>query len=372
MSFSKVRSCGCCVLARSAGKDPARRVLSKRITDRRDGSYWVQYSLSASGVYRVSVNCIGPKRGDAKANKAEGVPLPGSPWIVLAAQSAAYPPASVLLCDAHSLGSAVAGKPINFEVSAADAHGNRHVSGGEPWQALLTGPYPAAEEQAVRLHDCGDGRYRGQCSMTASGEYALSVTLRGGHAKGSPLRIVTSPSDVSPGRCLAEGAGLHTGVKGQPAAFTLVARDQYKNHVPSAKAAALKFCVQIKTPLSVIAMKWKLRTDPSLEHAYGGKVELVHHALARVLEGKKTSFDAGEWAAFGIQDLLPHHFVRGKSGQCYEPVVSKPPPPAVLIRELGDGTTGCEFVPTERGQHTISVTLGGIPIEGSEFTCNVE
>ena len=43
----------------------------------------------------------------------------------------------------------------------------------------------------------------------------------------------------------------------------------------------------------------------------------------------------------------------------------------VLVGELGDGTVGCEWVPTTRGRHVITVTLGGIPIEGSDFICNV-
>ena len=44
--------------------------------------------------------------------------------------------------------------------------------------------------------------------MPLAGEYALSITLRGAHARGSPLRISTQSCGVHAARCIAEGSGV--------------------------------------------------------------------------------------------------------------------------------------------------------------------
>ena len=132
--------------------------------------------------------------------------------------------------------------------------------------------------------------------MAHAGEYTLSVTLRGAHARGSPLRISTAASGVAPARSTAEGTGLRAAFKGVPATFALIARDAFGNRV---SRGAHGYNVRVRPPLSATRA------------------------------------------------------------------------PDVFVGELGDGTVGCEWVPTTRGRHVITVTLGGIPIEGSDFICNV-
>ena len=129
-----------------------------------------------------------------------------------------------------------------------------------------------------------------------AGEYALDVTLRGSHARGSPLRISTASSGVHAPRCTAEGAGIRSAVKGKAASFKILARDAFGNRVPH---SAHGYSVRVRPPLSATRA------------------------------------------------------------------------PDVYLVDNGDGTCGCEWLPTTRGRHVISVTLGGVPIEGSDFISHV-
>ena len=183
--------------------------------------------------------------------------------MVLVAPGPTYAPSSFL--RGHELGKAVAGELTSFTVQSRDGRGNPQLFGGEPWAATITGPYPHAEPLDVQLADRGDGTYKGELTMAVAGEYALDVTLRGSHARGSPLRISTASSGVHARRCTAEGAGIRSAVKGKAATRA----------------------------------------------------------------------------------------------------------PDVYLVDNGDGTCGCEWLPTTRGRHVISVTLGGVPIEGSDFISHV-
>jgi tripartite motif-containing protein 45 len=132
--------------------------------------------------------------------------------------------------------------------------------------------------------------------MALAGEYALSVTLRGGHARGSPLRISLVASGVHAPRCIAEGTGLRAGFKDQRASFAIIARDAFGNRV---SRGAHGYSVRVRPPLSATRA------------------------------------------------------------------------PEIVVADRGDGTCGCEWLPTARGRHVIQVTLGGMPIEGSDFICHV-
>ena len=146
------------------------------------------------------------------------------------------------------------------------------------------------------LDDRGDGSYRGRLTMAMAGEYSLSVTLRGSHARGSPLRISTAASGVHAQRCIAEGTGLRAGFRGQVAAFGIVARDAFGNRL---SRGAHGYAVRVRPPLSATRA------------------------------------------------------------------------PDVYVADRDDGTCLCEWLPVVRGRHVISITLGGVPIEGSDYVCHV-
>ena len=57
--------------------------------------------------------------------------------------------------------------------------------------------------------------------------------------------------------------------------------------------------------------------------------------------------------------------------QHVRPPLSATRAPDVVVGDAGDGTCRCEWVPTVKGRHVISVTLGGMPIENSDFPCSV-
>ena len=260
------------------------KLLYGRVEDRRDGSYVATYSVATTGRYELQVYCL-----------KSGKQIKGSPWMVLVAPGPTYAPSSFL--RGHELGKAVAGRADELHgTEPGRGRGNPQLFGGEPWAATITGPYPHAEPLDVQLADRGDGTYKGELTMAVAGEYALDVTLRGSHARGSPLRISTASSGVHAPRCTAEGAGIRSAVKGKAASFKILARDAFGNRVPHSA------------------------------HGYSARVR---------------------------------------------PPLSATRAPDVYLVDNGDGTCGCEWLPTTRGRHVISVTLGGVPIEGSDFISHV-
>lgn len=342
------------------------KTLSSKIVDNRDGSYLASYAVSASGTYRISVHCL-------KDDK----PINGSPWHVVVAPGPPYPPACVLtdsdgeLLDSDGGVHSVAGQSVAFEFRSVDVHGNLHFGTGEPWVGSISGPYPSADQTPVGIHDVDGmpGRYAASFTCVRAGEYTLSATLRGGHAKGSPVRIHVSPAEVYPARCKAEGRGLQDGIVGQPASFYLVTRDWYANRTPD--AGRHKFSVQIKAPPSVSKLCWqRLQGEPGPAE---GRIELSNPALAAALvRSASREFTTEEWAGFQIrEELTEKHWIRGKNGNLFEPSVTQPPAPRVRLEPLADGRVGCSFVPRVPGPHLITVQLGKTPIEGSEFVCEV-
>ena len=206
-----------------------------RVEDRRDGSYVASYVARRSGRYSLHVMSL-----------KHGRPLSGSPWTLLVAPGPPHAPSSYL--RGRDLGRAVCGEPTAFELVARDACGNEQLFGGEPWQATLQGPYQTnAEPLEVLLRDGGDGLYRGEYTAVLAGEYTLSVTLRGAHARGSPLRVTAGAGGVHAQRCTAEGSGLRAAIRNVPTSFKIIAKDAFGNRI---SRGAHGYGVRVRPPLS--------------------------------------------------------------------------------------------------------------------------
>ena len=87
------------------------------------------------------------------------------------------------------------------------------------------------------------------------------------------------------------------------------------------------------------------------------------------------SAQKGKRASFAIiaRDAFGNRVSRGALGYSVRvrPPLSATRAPDVIVGDAGDGTCRCEWVPTVKGRHVISVTLGGMPIENSDFVCMV-
>ena len=89
--------------------------------------------------------------------------------------------------------------------------------------------------------------------------------------------------------------------------------------------------------------------------------------LRAAFKGQPTSFVVIAKDAFG------NRVSRGAHGYNVRvrPPLQATKAPEVRVFDLGDGTCGVEWVPAVRGRHVVTVTLGGMPIEGSDFQCHV-
>lgn len=121
---------------------------------------------------------------------------------------------------------ATAGRPAEFLIQARDEDGNRRLSGGEDFGALLRGP----ANVAASVVDKGDGTYALTYTATVAGVYQLEVTLGGEEqVADSPYPLRVLPAAPCARRCAVAGEGRSAAVAGAPAEFRVCVHDEYGN-----------------------------------------------------------------------------------------------------------------------------------------------
>ncbi|KAG5178646.1 hypothetical protein JKP88DRAFT_346923 [Tribonema minus] len=149
-----------------------------------------------------------------------------------------------------ALSAAVAGARQAFDVTARDSNGDRVWIGGAAVTAYAIGPGGAMVVADVT--DRVDGTYQVEYTAYAAGPYALSVLLGGVpaaqwdtgysaveravadlHVSGSPFALYVAPAAASAAHSVIYGTGAITATAGQPAQFTIRARDAFGNRVLS-------------------------------------------------------------------------------------------------------------------------------------------
>eukprot|EP00611_Tribonema_gayanum_P029403 TRINITY_DN7854_c0_g3_i2.p1 TRINITY_DN7854_c0_g3~~TRINITY_DN7854_c0_g3_i2.p1 ORF type:complete len:749 (+),score=231.92 TRINITY_DN7854_c0_g3_i2:409-2655(+) len=174
-----------------------------------------------------------------------------------------------------ALSAAVAGARQAFDVTARDSNGDRVWISGAAVTSYAIGPGGAMVVADVT--DRADGTYQVEYTAYAAGPYALSVLLGGVpaaqwdtgysaveravaglHVSGSPFALYVAPAAASAAHSVIYGTGATTAAAGQPAQFTIRARDAFGNRVLSEDAFAAQldsqFLPQRMLPASVTSV----------------------------------------------------------------------------------------------------------------------
>ncbi|KAI3425374.1 hypothetical protein D9Q98_009138 [Chlorella vulgaris] len=121
---------------------------------------------------------------------------------------------------------AVAGKLAELAIEARDDNGCLRLSGGDEFQAALTGPAAVT----IDVKDNDDGTYSLSYTATVAGVYELSITIGAEeHVAHSPYPLRVLPAAPCPKRCQVAGPGRSTAVAGQEARFCVEVQDGFGN-----------------------------------------------------------------------------------------------------------------------------------------------
>jgi hypothetical protein len=182
-------------------------------TEIKPGTYMMSYQVTASSNYKVSID----RRGTLLTNFPQDIEItPGmvdtTQVLVLGCESSCTPCSRASLCapcDCPVTNKMQAGLVSTFKLQSRDRFGNRVLSGGLAFRAVMgkaipsgkTGCYlsdgciPSTVEGEV--NDNKDGTYHVTLSGTIPGLYNLNLTRAGIPIFGSPMSIRLSPGTAS-------------------------------------------------------------------------------------------------------------------------------------------------------------------------------
>ena len=192
-------------------------VVNASVSDVGNGSYAAYYTPSAAGVYRLEVT-LG------------GVPLGESPYRV-----EVFPgPTSPSHCTASGPGlvEATAGLPATFLITSRDSFGNARPLETKDVFTTFVARRSADGRlgwQNARVTDLLNGSYAAEYTVQQAGPYVVQVRLGGINVMGSPYQAIILPARTEAHTSYATGDGLKRSTVGRPSAFTIVARDAFRN-----------------------------------------------------------------------------------------------------------------------------------------------
>jgi len=189
----------------AAGGDPFQvkitgpEQVSPKVTDNRNGTYSVVYSVLTPGTYNVDVSL-------------HESPIKGSPWHPVIKWSCN--PAQCY-AEGEGLEELWDNKPTGFTIHAVDYDGNHRKDGGDPFVVKISSPTEAIQ---AKVADNGDGTYSVTYAAQNTGPVTIAVTLEEQPIKDAPFHL----------ECRSGTDLRNTGFSGFT--FTIQTRDKHGNN----------------------------------------------------------------------------------------------------------------------------------------------
>jgi filamin len=359
------------------------------VTDNGDGTYRVVYVPKAQGKTVINVN-------------VRAKPIQNSPFSVNvdklgvdAAKSQAYGP---------GLEGGATKEPTQFTIVAHNKKGDPVGSGGDRFDVKITDPY--GSEIRSDVVDKKDGTYEVNYKPTDVGNHTISVLFEGKNVANSPyhVKIDTDSAGADPSQSQAYGPGLNEATGGEPALFTIQARNKSGDKLTR---GGDPFDVEVvgpdDTPIEARVVdnrdgtysvsykpeepgKYKvdviLRGSNPLFYDHVGNSPVVVNAEVGVDASKTRVFGPG--VEDGVLNTKPAEFfleARGKDGNRIEKggetfdvkvtdqngnQIDSP------LTDNGDGTYKVVYEPTGVGRHKVDVRLKGKPVGNTPVSVNVK
>lgn len=373
-------------------------LVDAQITDKRNGTYYVEYSATIPGSHLIDITL-------------EGKHISNSPVVVEVEYNASpLNEAFYKWSTVYGAGTEIASdaEPATFHIQAKNKYGNEVTKGGDNFGVSLRTPGAAGSLESKTV-DNNDGTYTVTYQPTAAGYLTGDVTLTGKSIFNCPFNVTVEHNDsvntqLDPRWTTAFGPGLASADTVQPANFTVVAKNKYGNSI---RTGGHKFDIDIAPPSgskkgTVPKVTTKDNNDGTYSVTYqpvvGGNHSVgISHNGAPIMRSpyrvpvtqttdpsKSVAFGAGvevgstaEPATFTIQakdgagNNVNHGAdrvrvtVRGPKGS--EEFDIDP-----YVFDNADGTYSVTYQPVVAGAHVVTVEINGAPIFKSPFNVKVD
>ncbi|XP_053908181.1 filamin-A isoform X1 [Cuculus canorus] len=342
--------------------DPSGRrgIVEPVLEPRGDGAFRCTYRPTAEGSHTVHVSF-------------GGAPIPRSPFTVNVGQ-ACTPSAC------RAVGRGLQPKGLRVQ-ETADFKVHTKGAGSGELRVGVRGPKGA---ESVKQTELGDGVFGFEYFPTVPGTYTVSATWGGQHIPRSPFEVRVSPGGGAP-RVRAWGPGLEGGVAGKAADFVVEAIGD--------DVGTLGFSVEGPSQAKIECDdrgdgSCDVRYWPQEPGAYAVHVLCDNEDIARspfmadIRPATRDSFPEKVKAhgpgleKTGVAINKPAEFTvdaknGGKGPLKVQMQDAEGNPVDVAVRDNGDGTFRCSYVPKKPLKHTAVVSWGGVSVPNSPFRVGV-
>lgn len=279
---------------------------------------------------------------------------------------------------------------LPFTIEAHNYFDDKLPTGGDNFVISITG---APEPVEAKVIDNDDGTYSCSYRVSEPCTVTVAISLREEAIKDSPWTVGIEGPDA--GQCTVSGPGVEGGFTGSDNPFTIYSKNASGEQVAHGGDA---FDVNVTGP---DGSRMDVNVVDNGDGTYGGSYRPTAPGRYNVeisLRGAPVSgspfnplmeqANAGNsWAeGTGLQGDKTgrsHPFVihavdkdgnnATAGGDPFDVSVSGPSGPVdVTVKDNGDGTYDCEYVPKDAGDYNVSITLHGQPIKDSPWTASVK
>ncbi|XP_039366537.1 filamin-A isoform X1 [Mauremys reevesii] len=342
--------------------DPSGRkgTVEQQLEDKGDSTHRCTYRPGAEGTYTVHVTF-------------GGTPIPRSPYTVAVGQAC-----SPSACRATGRGLQPKGLRVK---ESADFKVYTKGAGSGELKVTVKGP---KGPESVKQKDLGDGIFAFEYFPSLPGNYTVTITWGGQQVPRSPFEVKVGPECGSQ-KVRAWGPGLEGGVVGKSADFVVEAIGD--------DVGTLGFSVEGPSQAriecddrgdgSCDVRYWPQEPGDYAVHVLCNGADIRHSPFMaeirpapRDLHPEKVKAHGPGLEKTGVAINKPAEFTvdaknGGKAPLKVQVQDAEGTPVDVAVKDNGNGTYSCSYVPKKPVKHTAMVSWGGVNIPNSPYRVNV-